>query len=127
MKAVEEGVAISKLRPNVAQPNHPCLDCGRMFASRAAVGAHMAKEHNKASRVNSAVCGTVCQVCLVDFHATHRLQDHVRRVSKCRAAYLANDTVHSAKQRRQTQQGLAACCSSARSQNVLGYPHTWGG
>ena len=68
-----------------------CNDCGATFSDARRLAVHRAKQHASWSAARQATFGTRCEVCTVEFWAPMRLQEHLRRSTRCLAAYAASD------------------------------------
>eukprot|EP00969_Alexandrium_andersonii_P296859 13118429-Alexandrium_andersonii.AAC.1 len=69
--------------------NVGCELCDRCFPSYSAVRTHMFNKHGVRNDISTRVVGTVCAMCLVDFHARKRLIKHVNRVDACKCYCLS--------------------------------------
>ena len=85
-------VADCTLKDLLVGDQHVCTDCGLMFATRAAMGSNRQKVHHKPSEITAIARGSLCQVCLKDFHTTSRSRKHLRSVQTCRMALSHSDT-----------------------------------
>ena len=68
-----------------------CPVCGQSFMSGGALGSHLAKVHKQAAETRSHARGSVCQVCMRDFHNTARLRKHLDQVECCQLALRHSD------------------------------------
>ena len=65
-----------------------CYECGDTFHSTRQLRAHRGKWHQTPLSPNSFVTGSVCPICLKDYHQGGRLLKHVHQVASCRLAWI---------------------------------------
>ena len=73
-----------RARPQWAAPGvWKCRPCGRLVKTRAALGAHFFKVHQRAARHRPFVEGTLCRACGRQYWTTVRLANHLRDHPRC--------------------------------------------
>ena len=82
-EAQKAKVGWCKLRCTQQSGGHVCGVCGVACGNKGALGSHMSKVHAQPSRISCMSVGTVCQVCMVDFHDSRRLRQHLARSRRC--------------------------------------------
>ena len=89
-KAEEQGVAVCRIKDHESNLSSQCPDCGKLFSSKGAMGSHRQKTHAEVAELTQALCGSVCQVCMVDHRSSKQMRAHLCNGS-CRRAYLGAD------------------------------------
>ena len=56
---------------------HTCNECGQNFSNAGALGSHRSKVHRIVAVSTALAQGSVCHVCMKDFHDTKWLQRHL--------------------------------------------------
>ena len=62
---------------------HTRNECGQNFSNAGALGSHCSKVHRIVAVSTALATGSVCHVCMKDFHDTKRLQRHLNVVERC--------------------------------------------
>ena len=84
--------APTKAFATVGDP-HTCATCSKVFPSKNLLSLHRWHDHGLWRDVRNMVTGTVCEVCLQDFHTRHNLLKHLTNArapattTRCAAAY----------------------------------------
>ena len=84
-------IAECTLKDHHATGTHACHYCGQTFLQAGALGSHLAKVHQQPAETRRLARGSVCQVCMRDFHSTTRLRRHLISVTRCRVVLRNSD------------------------------------
>ena len=69
---------------------HPCGQCGKVFATRQALAVHGFQAHGGSTAARWHARTTFCPVCLLEFHTRDRVITHFSQSSVCRMNLLLN-------------------------------------
>eukprot|EP00959_Pyramimonas_sp_CCMP1952_P351472 7363990-Pyramimonas_sp.AAC.1 len=65
-----------------------CYECGFTCYSSAALQTHITKTHRSERDPDNWAAGSLCQICLTEFHCRARLVKHLKRVPRCAHSWL---------------------------------------
>ena len=85
-----EGGLVLQVPDRIGEGRWQCCMCEKRFDSKAALAVHRYTAHSTRSDL-ACIGGTSCEVCLIEFHNTFKLREHVRKSVRCRSAYYHAD------------------------------------